>query len=234
MLAMAANQEIELKRRLIGADAAERLLQVLGPVASDVEQVNHVFDTPDQRLRQARYSFRLREQGASFILTAKGPTRDVSASVGSRTEAEAEIDEGVARRLLAGEGDALGELRRRATAAAFEALWEGIERARSGRPLEEVGLFHNRRRTVRVAVTPALSVNVEVDATRFPNGKVEEEVEIEIAGPELASEVEAWLEERAAAAGVETQPSTSKLARFYAVLDAVTTPPRGSSSAPRE
>jgi len=231
---MAPNQEIELKRRLIGPDAAERLLRVLGPVASDVEQVNHVFDTPERHLHRARHSFRLREQGASFILTAKGPSQGVSASVSSRTEAEAEIGADVARRILAGQHDALGELRRHATDDAFEPLWMGLGRALSGQSLEEVGLFHNRRRTVQVVVSTELSLNVEVDATRFPNGRFEDEVEIELSRPELASDVETWLEERAAAAGVETQPSTSKLARFYASLDEATAPPRASSSAPPE
>jgi len=85
-----SSQEIELKRRLVGPGAAERLLAVLGPVASDVEQVNHVFDTPERRLRKGRHSFRLREEAGRFILTAKGPSQGVSKSVSTRTEAEAD------------------------------------------------------------------------------------------------------------------------------------------------
>src|SRR5690349_8539111 len=125
----AATSEIELKRRLVGPDAAERLLAQLGPVASDVEQVNHVFDTPDRRLHRARHSVRLREEAGRFILTAKGPSRGVSGSVTTRAEAEAEIDPVLARRILGKPDDALAELRRRATDAAFDALWAGIEQA---------------------------------------------------------------------------------------------------------
>jgi uncharacterized protein YjbK len=214
----AATREIELKRRLVGPAAAERLLAVLGPIASDVEQVNHVFDTPDRRLRGARHSLRLREEAGRFILTAKGPDRGVSDSVSARTEAEAELEPEVARRLLAGQGDPLAELRQRATDPAFDALWEGIERARDGQALSELGHFHNRRRSVKVTLSPALQLCLEVDRTRFPDGRVDDEVEIELSQPELAGEVEAWLEQRAAAAGVETQASTAKFARFYAAL----------------
>lgn len=220
-----SSNEIELKRRLAGPDAAERLLAVLGPVASDVEQVNHVFDTPERGLHRARHTLRLREEvrlreeAVRFILTAKGPSRGVSVSVSVRSEAESEIEPDVARRLLAGEGDPLAELRQRATDAAFDGLWEGIEQARSGQPLRELGQFRNRRRTVRVVVSPALRFSVEVDRTHFPNGRIDDEVEIELGRPELAAEVEAWLAERASAAGIETQPSTSKFGRFYAALE---------------
>jgi CYTH domain-containing protein len=214
-----STHEIELKRRLVGLDAADRLIEVLGPVASDVEQVNHVFDTPDRSLHRARHSLRLREEAGRFILTAKGPSRGVSGSVSTRTEAESEIEPDVARRLLAAQGDPLTELRRRVTEADFDALWAGLEKARAGQPLGELGQFHNRRRTVQVAVSPGLRLSVEVDRTRFPNGRVDDEVEIELASAERAGEVEAWLEERAAVAGVETQPSTAKFGRFYAALE---------------
>jgi hypothetical protein len=214
-----SSNEIELKRRLAGADAADRLLAVLGPVASDVQQVNHVFDTPDRGLHRARHTLRLREEAGRFILTAKGPSRGVGVSVSVRSEAESEIEPDVARRLLAGEGDPLAELRQRVTDAAFDGLWEGIEQARSGQPLGELGQFLNRRRTVQVVVSPALRLSVEVDRTHFPNGRVDDEVEIELPRPELAAEVEAWLAERASAAGIETQPSTAKFGRFYASLE---------------
>lgn len=214
-----STHEIELKRRLVGHDAADRLVQVLGPVASDVEQVNHVFDTPDRSLHRTRHTLRLREEAGRFILTAKGPSRGVSGSVIARTEAESEIEPELARRLLSGQGNPLSELRQRATDAAFDGLWEGFEHARAGQPLRELGQFHNRRRTVHAAISPELRVCVEVDRTRFPDGRVDDEVEIELSRPELAGEVEAWLEARAEAAGIETEASTAKFGRFYAALE---------------
>jgi hypothetical protein len=176
-----------------------------------------VFDTPDRGLRQARHSLRLREEAGRFILTAKGPSLGVSGNVSARPEAEAEVEPEVAQRILAGQGDVMSELRRRATDPAYAALWEGIERAHAGQPLGEVAFFHNRRRAVDVTIG-GVPLRVEVDHTSFPNGDADDEVEIEIPRPELAPAVEAWLEERAAAASVQTAKSTTKLARFYAAL----------------
>lgn len=211
-----AHQEIELKRLLIGVGAADKLVSVLGHVASDLEQINHVFDTPDLRLRQSRYSLRLREQGGAFILTAKGPSRELSSNVNTRTEAEAAVDKPVADLVLAGHRDPISALRERATDAAFIDLWQGLERARAGEPLREVGSFENRRRTVTVVVSPDIELHVEIDQTRFPNGDVDEEVEIELPSPELVATVESWLASVTAAAGIDTKPSSPKLARFYA------------------
>lgn len=219
-MASASNQEIELKRLLVGPSAAERLLQALGPVASDVEQVNHVFDTPAHALSRARHSLRLREEGLCFLLTAKGPSA-AGGSVSTRAEAEAEIDRALAAQLLAGQGDALGELRQRAVDPAFEPLWAGIERARAGQPLALIGSFQNRRRRVPVELPSGLALCVEVDRTQLPNGRVDDEVEIELPRADLAAEVEAWLEARAASAGLALAPSTAKFARFYAALEAV-------------
>ena len=72
---------------------------------------------------------------------------------------------------------------------------------------------------VEVVLPPALALRVEVDQTQFPNGRVDEEAEIEIPDAELASTVETWLEQQASAAGIQTQPSSSKLGRFYAALE---------------
>jgi len=212
------HQEIELKRLLVGAGAADRLVLALGPVASDVEQTNHVFDTPDGRLRKQRFSVRLRNEDGHFSVTAKAPSRGVRGSVSARTEAEARVDTRVAEQILAGAVDPVAALRGRATDAAFAELWQGLGAARAGQPLHEVGRFQNRRRTIAVVVPPNLALRAEVDQTRLPDGRVDEEVEIEIPDAALAEAVEAWLEERALAAGVETRASSSKLGRFYAAL----------------
>jgi hypothetical protein len=217
-----SHHEIELKRLLIGEDAADRLVSALGPVASDLEQVNHVFDTPDLRLHQSRYSFRLREEGGTFILTAKGPSRELSSNISTRTEAETEVEKPDADLMLSGRRDLIAALRERVTGEAFAGLWQGLDQARAGQPLREIGSFNNRRRTVKVVVPPDVELHVEVDQTRFPNGNVDDEVEIELPSPELAAAVEAWLADVTAAAGIDTKPSSPKLARFYAAREKVT------------
>lgn len=220
-----SHQEIELKRLLLGAGAADRLVAALGPLAADLTQTNHFFDTSDGRLRQGRFSVRLRDESGRFILTAKAPSRGVGGSVTARTEAEVEIEAPAAQQILAGTLDPAQTLRQRASDPAFAELWEGLEAARAGQALHHVGQFQNRRRVVEVLLPPGLALRVEVDQTRFPNGRVDEEAEIELPDASLASTVEAWLEQRANAAGIQTQPSSSKLGRFYAALEEQ---PRGS------
>ena len=71
-------QEIELKRRLVGERAADALVAALGPPRADHQQTNHVFDTPAFGLRRSHCSLRVRDEDGTFTLTAKGPGRRVS------------------------------------------------------------------------------------------------------------------------------------------------------------
>lgn len=209
-------QEVELKRLLVGDSAAEKLIGLLGAVAADKRQLNHVFDTADGRLRRQRYSVRLRFEDGCPILTAKGPGRRVSGDTAVRDEAEATIDERLARDILAGARDPVQVLRQRVPAGAFEPLWRGLAEARGGLPLETMGAFENRRRVVPVRLPSGVALEVEIDRTRFPDGHEDDEVEIELPSHELAAEVEDWLAARASEAGVATAPATPKVARFYA------------------
>ena len=216
-----AHQEIELKRLLVGPGAADRLLAALGPVQGEEKhQINHVFDTNDRRLQQHRYAVRLRLENGTPFLTVKGPSRSVGADTGTRAEAEAKIDRQVAGEVLAGRTDPVTALRGLAPDPAYAELWRGVEQARAGQPLHEIGHFENLRRTVAVRLPSGLALEVEVDRTRFSDGRIDEEVEIEVVGEDVVPEVEAWLAQVAAAAGVTTAPSTPKVARFYASLPA--------------
>lgn len=225
MASRASHDEIELKRLLLGADAADKLVAVLGRVAALKRQVNHVFDTEDRRLNQRRYSVRLRLEDGRPIVTAKGPSRAVGAHTIARTEAEAELESAVADEILTGRGDPVARLRERATDRAYDELWRGLDQARDGRSLREVGHFENQRRTVAVVLPSGLALTVEVDRTRFPDGRVDDEIEIEVPSDDVVPEVEAWLDERAAVAGVVIGPSRSKVGRFYAALRALSTKP---------
>jgi uncharacterized protein YjbK len=212
------HQEIELKRLLVGEGAADKLAAALGPVAAHKAQINHLFDTADRRLRQHRYSMRLRFENGTPILTSKGPSRQVGADTRARTEAEATIDARLAQSILEGKTDPVAVLRELATDAAFAELYRGLDDARAGRPLQSLGHFENQRRTIPVVLPDGLALDVEVDRTRFPDGRIDEEVEIEVPSDDVVAAVEAWLSQRAAAAGVMTRPSTPKIARFFAAL----------------
>lgn len=211
-----ARQEVELKRLLLGEHAADRLLAALGPATADKQQVNHFFDTADGRLRQAHHTVRLRFENGTPVLTAKGPGKNLGADTSAREEAETKIDATVAAAILAGRRDPVDELRTQISEAAFEPLWQKLAEIRSGLALQEVGAFENRRRVVPVRLPSGLELEVEVDQTRFPDGHVDEEVEIELPGGEVLGEVEAWLLRKASEASVTTAASSAKVARFYA------------------
>jgi uncharacterized protein YjbK len=214
----ASGKEIELKRMLVGERAADKLIAVLGEVSAEHQQINHVFDTDDRRLDQQKYAVRLRVEDGASILTAKGPGRIVGAHASSRTEAEARIEDDVAAEVLAGRLDPIEVLRSRVHGPAFEELWSGLGHARAGRALSEVGHFRNQRRVVRLTEPGGRALDVEIDRTSFPDGHVDDEVEIEVPDEADVPAVEAWLDDRLATAGVATAPSTPKIARFYAAL----------------
>lgn len=216
------SHEIELKRLLVGDRAAERLLAALGAKEPhEKRQVNHVFDTDDGRLNATLHALRLRhENDSDWILTAKGTLTSVGASTSTKLEAETRIPPDLADSILTSDADALAELRSRVTDAAFDALWRDFEHVLAGRRLGVVGSFENIRKVVPVTLPSGLNLELEIDRTRFPHGRIDDEVEIELQSSEVAAEVEAWLEEVTRAAGVVTAPSSPKFARFFQALTA--------------
>jgi len=213
--------EVELKRLLVGPNAGDRLIAALGAgVREEKAQRNHFFDTDDRRLGRARYSVRLRFEDQRAIVTAKGPSRAVGGSTASREEAESEVESAEAEAIVRGGRDPVEVLRAHVSDPAFGGLWRGLETAREGAALRDWGGFENVRRVVPVTLPGGEPLLVEVDRTTFPGGKIDEEVEIELPREALAGEVEAWLEERARTAGIETRASTPKVGRFFAALGA--------------
>jgi len=213
------HQEIELKRLLVGEAAADRLIAALGArVRHEKRQVNHVFDTNDRRLDSERYAVRLRRENGSALVTVKGPGRHVGGSTDVKTEAEASVEPDVAEGIVAGRIDPVAALMSRLPDPAYEDLWRGLEHARQGRSLHRLGSFENVRRTVPVALPSGLVLAVEVDRTRFPDGRVDEEIEIELPSEAVARDVETWLASVADGASVATRPSSPKIVRFLAAL----------------
>jgi uncharacterized protein YjbK len=212
--------EIELKRILRGEEAAERLISAMGlPVRSESRQVNHIFDTDDRRLDRARYAMRLRTEGSRAFLTAKGPSRNVTSDTATKIEAETRIEPGEVTAVLSGASDPLTMLQKRATNPAFDELWRGIEKVKGNRALRSWGHFENLRRSVSVILPGGDPIEVEIDHTQFPNGRVDNEVEIELRDESEVDRVEAWLEEKARAAGISLGHSTPKVARFFESLE---------------
>ncbi len=209
-----------LKLLLVGDGAADKLIAALGgDVCADKRQVNHIFDTDARSLDRSRHALRLRLEGPDAWLTAKGPTSRVGVDTGSKAEAEAAVEPEVVDALLAGRLDPLSVLRTRVTDPGYAELWKGLEVARRGGALRLWGHFANRRRTVRTSAA-GLELDIEVDRTVFTNGRVDEEVEIEVPREGLVPKVEEWLDATLRAAGIESKKSTPKIARFFASIGA--------------
>ena len=214
--------EIEVKRLLLGARARDKFLKALGkPVRKENTQINYIFDTDDRSLDKARYALRLRVEDSKGFLTAKGPSRKVGSSTASKLEAESPVDPGLVEAIRSGRQDPLATLKRRVTDPAFRDLWRGIEEIRAGRPMKLWGHFENLRRTIPVVLPSGLRLQVQTDQTRFPDGSVQSEVEVELPADDRAQEVESWVENVARAAGIETQAGPPKIVRFFAALGRV-------------
>jgi uncharacterized protein YjbK len=211
--------EIEVKRLLLGDSAGEKFLKALGrPVRQENTQINYIFDTDDRSLDRARFALRLRVEDSKGFLTAKGPGRNIGSSTASKLEAESSVDPGMVEEIRSGRRDPLDTLKSRATDPAFHDLWRGIEAIRFGRPLKLWGHFENLRRTIPVMLPSGLRLQVQTDQTRFPDGSVQSEVEVELPAEDKVQEVESWLQKIARSAGVETKASPPKIVRFFASL----------------
>jgi uncharacterized protein YjbK len=210
------HHEIEIKRLLADDDAGERLIDALGaPVRAEKRQVNHILDTEDGGLARARYMLRLRTEGATAVLTAKGPSRALSTTTISRMEAETEVEADRVDELLSGAVEPLSLLRACLRDEAYADLWRGLEEARAGRVLRAAGCFETLRRVVDVTLPSGLKLALELDRTSFPGGRKDIEIEIEVPGEAAVDEVEAWLEQLTREANLETAASSPKLTRFY-------------------
>jgi len=165
------------------------------------------------------HALRLRIEPKGTFLTAKGPGRAIGRSGGARVEAEALLEPEVAQRILSGEVQPIEVLKSRLVDRGYDELWSSLEAACTGRPLKPIGHFENERRTAPMMLPSRASLILEIDRTRFPGGRVDEEVELEVPTEDLAPEAEAWLHDVLARAGVTSTESTPKIARFYESLE---------------
>jgi len=221
--------EIEFKIVLPDEGSSAALLRALerrgAAQGATRRQVNHYFDTNDRALRSAKLALRLREENASFAITAKGGSRRSAGGVlTSRPEVESKVSTEVAKGVLAGHTSALRALQDALVDIDGEAafLLQRVQETLGGRHLEYLGCFENERtRPGAVTITATgmqLELLFEIDCTRFPGDRIEREVELEIDDPDQAPAVEAWLHELFAEIGVPWVTAPSKAQRFFDAL----------------
>lgn len=217
-------REIEFKLPLASEAELAALLAALPAGAPtpgpEREQLNHFFDTPRGELRRAGLALRLREEAGRFRLTAKGPPVADAGALTERAEDEVTLDGGWAFEVLAGQRSPLDVLRTRL--AAGTPLLDALQRAAGKRPLARLGSFRNLRRELgpvdlpRAGAEP-VRVTLELDRSEFPGGRVDHEVEVEVAAAD-APAVEAALREWLGRAGLPWRAAGSKAQRLFEAL----------------
>jgi uncharacterized protein YjbK len=214
-------QEREFKYRIPDERALERLAARLGgPRSVQSLQRNVFFDTPRQDLRARHLALRLRDEEGAFSLTLKGPAQGPQAPLASREEEERALGAREAQAILEGALDPLEALLRLgARGPLFECARELVGRE----PVQICGGFDNERTRLGPLVFPPGSTAghvFELDRTRFPDGSLDFELELELAGTEdpgpIAQALEALLREL----GIAPETAPSKAARLFRILDA--------------
>ncbi len=165
---MSVRREVEIKLRLEGRAEYDRLCRALGAPEEEWEQVNHYFRSEDGRIPGREGVIRIREERGRAVFTVKlGALKDGLASAREYEEPwRGPLEE------VPPPSDAIWE----AGHAGIAALEQ-----RAGRrfPLAWIGKMTNRRRLYRTDDGLCL----EVDASRYPDGEEDYEVEVETDEP---------------------------------------------------
>jgi hypothetical protein len=186
--------EREFKYRIPDEERFQALVKRLGGAgARPVTQRNHFFDTRRASLRAHEFALRLREEDGRCTLTLKGPARGPVAAVTAREEVERAVGAAEAHAIRAGARDPLEALGR--------AGGDGPLHARAlaflgGQQLVAQGSFENERTRIGPSALPGVTslLLFELDRTRFPDGRVDFELEVEIGPEEDSTRVAAALE----------------------------------------
>ncbi len=187
------NREIELKYVLSGRkvyeDLEQRLKRLGGSHIETKEQTNYFFDA-NRWLEAHRSTLRLRQnrltRSVKWLLTLKGPNQyESNQRFNGRMEVEKSINESQAIEII----DDPSKIYERVKTTL---LSEGIPEKYFKMPRTAwtcLGMFENTRKVWQLS---DLEESLELDYARFPGDKERFELEIEVASPERAIEVNRW------------------------------------------
>jgi uncharacterized protein YjbK len=162
-------REIEIKLRLEGREQYEKLCQAMGTPEDSWDQINHYFRSEDGKIPGEEGVIRIRLERGGALLTVKlGALRD---GLASAQEYE-EVWPGPLEEMPPSSS---------AIRATGHAGLKALEH-RAGRQfsLVWIGKMVNRRRLYRTSD----GLSMEVDASRYPDGLEDYEVEVETEEPE--------------------------------------------------
>ena len=163
-------QEVELKYGLAGRSDYEKLCRKMDPPLEDNEQVNHYFQSPDGRIPGDKGVVRIRLEKGEVLFTVK-LGGSLTEGVASSREYEEPWKGPVEDPPLLSE-------------SIWESGYAGMDALAQtfgpGFSLVWAGKMINRRKIYPVAANLLL----EVDASRYPDGYVDYEVELETMNPD--------------------------------------------------
>ncbi|HEX6885261.1 MAG TPA: CYTH domain-containing protein [Planctomycetota bacterium] len=184
--------------------------------ARRAQQSSRFFDTPQRSLRAARLALRLRAEDGRFAVALKGPALPAADGLAVRAELERTVEEQAARAVLAGERSALELFGSEASPLLAQA-----RALVAGAPLGSIGGFENERLSLgpRALAPGTLPVVLELDRTRFPDGSLEHELELELPEEADAAGLEHALRALCASLAIPFETAPSKAARCFRILD---------------
>ena len=162
-------QEIEIKLDLGSFTNYLKLIGFLGQIDREACQVNSFFDSEDRRLAADGWALRIRtDEHAGFVTLKSRESENTEASV--RSELEAEVERSVAL--------AVQDLRHDILSLDVPPInfvrekWGDLQ-------LSKLVHFENTRQTKAFQLGDYM-YNLEVDSTRFSDGTVDYELEVEL------------------------------------------------------
>jgi uncharacterized protein YjbK len=219
-------REIEFKFAVADKQAFRRLLAYLNlPDAlldQGVKQTNHFFDSTTFCLRHHGLAIRLRHEAGRYRLTLKAEQQaSEQAVLSDRVEHEVALPNATALALLHGTTSPRRVIRQHFDDSSSTIL-ELIHSACVDAPLVHVGEFINERINLPPISLPVVestaSVVFELDTSKFPNGVVDHEFEVEISEDQDATAIEAALIELLEQAGIPWSSAPSKAKRFFSAI----------------
>lgn len=231
-------EEIELKYRLANSDDFSKLLNHFGLRSTDrKKQTNHFFDTPLYIIKLNKMILRLRDEQDQFTMTVKDGSPYMRGSdEGHQDDTEVPKDPLVIRLesefsvpcetgvdMLSGKLNPFTyfcEQRSRLPADEWEThdhLVQGLKSFLNEKQLFCLGSFTNYRTSTNLEIN-GTNVLLEMDETRFPNGEVHHEVEVELPqemDTHLASE---YFEAQFRLLDIQHFPDRGKSSRFYDII----------------
>jgi inorganic triphosphatase YgiF len=174
--------EIEIKVRLASFMDYLKLVGYLGQIEAEDHHINGFFDSEDRQLAKGGWALRVRAEDHRGIVTIKSIARESGAAV-IRQEIEAEIPRSQALDVLSLRQDVLSlEL------IPIQFIKGKFPQAQLAKLIQ----FENTRQKKLFRIAD-FNYLLEIDTTKYNDGSVEYELEVELKNPALIETVEAHL-----------------------------------------